>query len=152
MNVEASDVFAKASDLSFPEAANLLLVATTAPEMLHVTGVSSGDVGLPLDAVGSDEAVHVSPALVPDRRRVVAITAVERAKANGFQSIGASNPASGPYRVLGQGDDDMQAPADPLGYEALVNVRLGGEQLHAELLQCLARRFSVDGAETATGV
>jgi NADPH:quinone reductase-like Zn-dependent oxidoreductase len=51
------------------------------------------------DTVGSDEAVDVSLALVPDRRRVVTITAFERATANGFQSIGASNPASGPYRA-----------------------------------------------------
>jgi NADPH:quinone reductase-like Zn-dependent oxidoreductase len=36
VNVEASDVFAKPSELSFPKAANLLLAGTTAAEMLHV--------------------------------------------------------------------------------------------------------------------
>ena len=38
VTVNASDVFAKPANLTFPEAANLLLVGTTASEMLHVTG------------------------------------------------------------------------------------------------------------------
>ncbi|GCD91161.1 putative oxidoreductase [Nocardioides sp. LS1] len=43
VTVRASDVFAKPDNLSFAEAANLLLAGTTASEMLHVTGVSSGE-------------------------------------------------------------------------------------------------------------
>ena len=41
LNAPASDVFAKPSTLSFPEAANLLLVGTTAAETLHVVGLST---------------------------------------------------------------------------------------------------------------
>ena len=53
LNVSASDVFAKPSGLEFPEAANLLLVGTTASEMLHVADVVSGDVVLLHGAAGA---------------------------------------------------------------------------------------------------
>jgi NADPH:quinone reductase len=52
-----------------------------------------------LDTVGSDEAGDVSLALVRDRSRVVTIAAAPRAKADGYVFIGASNPASGPFRA-----------------------------------------------------
>jgi NADPH:quinone reductase len=162
LTVDAADVFAKPTSVGFAEAANLLLVSTTASEMLHVTGVDDGDVvllhgaagavgssalqqarllgatvigtaseanfevverfgGIPvrygpgleervraaapggvsvaLDTVGSDEAIDVSLALVADRSRIVTITAPGRAKSDGLQWIGGSNPTSGPYRA-----------------------------------------------------
>jgi NADPH:quinone reductase len=162
IKVEAEDVFAKPSNLDFPQAANLLLVATTASEMLHVTKVGRGDVvllhgaagavgtsllqqarllgarvigtaneanfdvvrrygGTPvlygegletrvrvvapegvtaaLDTVGNTEAIDVSLALVADRERIVSIVAADRARSDGFLSIGVSNPKSGPYRA-----------------------------------------------------
>ncbi|HYB85697.1 MAG TPA: NADP-dependent oxidoreductase [Streptosporangiaceae bacterium] len=162
VTARSADVFAKPAALSFPEAANLLLVGTTAAEMLHVTGVAGGDVvllhgaagavgtsalqqarllgatvvgiagedsfdavrrygGIPvrygpgleervraaapegvsvaLDTVGSDEAIDVSLAVVPDRKRIVTIAAPGRAGADGIGWIGGSNPASGPYRA-----------------------------------------------------
>jgi NADPH:quinone reductase len=162
VTVKGSDVFAKPAHLGFPEAANLLLVGSTAAEMLHVTEVKSGDVvllhgaagavggsalqqarllgaqvigtasednfdkvealgGLPvrygpgleervrkaaprgvtvaLDTVGSDEAIDVSLATVAERSRIVTIAAPGRAKSDGLQWIGGSNPKSGPYRA-----------------------------------------------------
>jgi NADPH2:quinone reductase len=56
-------------------------------------------VSVVLDTVGSDEAVGVSLALVQDRQRIVTITAFGRARAEGFQAIGAANPESGPFRA-----------------------------------------------------
>jgi NADPH:quinone reductase-like Zn-dependent oxidoreductase len=44
LNVSAADVFRKPDALSFPEAANLLLAATTAAKLLRVTAVAAGDV------------------------------------------------------------------------------------------------------------
>ena len=41
----------------------------------------------------------MSLALVADRKRVVTIAAAPRAKADGYVFIGASNPASGPFRA-----------------------------------------------------
>jgi NADPH:quinone reductase-like Zn-dependent oxidoreductase len=52
-----------------------------------------------LDTVGSDEAGEVSLALVADRNKVVTIADATRAKADGYVFIGASNPASGPFRA-----------------------------------------------------
>jgi NADPH:quinone reductase len=162
LNAPASSVFAKPVTLSFPEAANLLLVGTTAAELLHASGAAAGDSvllhgaagavgnsvlqqarqlgvrvigtasaanfeyvrqfgGIPveygpglldrvraaaaggivaaLDTVGSREAGDVSLALVPDRQRVITIADAQRARADGYVFIGASNPGSGPFRA-----------------------------------------------------
>ncbi|MDQ1672717.1 MAG: hypothetical protein QOC98_1279 [Frankiaceae bacterium] len=159
--IPAADVFAKPDALDFPAAANLLLAATTAAEMLHVTGVAEGDTivlhgasgavgvsvlqqvrelgvrvlgtagernaavvrrygGVPvvygdglegrlraeapdgvaaaLDAVGTDEAVDVSLALVPDRQRIVSIAAFGRVEAEGYRVIGGTMPDSARFR------------------------------------------------------
>jgi NADPH:quinone reductase len=162
ITASASGVFARPSTLSFPEAANLLLVGTTAADLLHTSGAREGETvllhgaagavgvsvlqqarllgvrvvgtasqanfefvrfygGIPveygpglldrvraaapegiaaaLDTVGSDEAGDVSLALVADRKRVVTIAAAPRARADGYVFVGASNPASGPFRA-----------------------------------------------------
>lgn len=161
VTVPAAKVFAKPSTLTHPEAANLLLVGTTAAEMLAVTGATPGETvllhgasgavgvsvlqqarlrdvrvigtasperfgevrrfgGIPvaygsgladrvraladgpiaaaLDAVGTDEAVDVSLALVSDRRRIVTIANVARASADGFLAIAGSMPDSARFR------------------------------------------------------
>ena len=162
MTVPVTDVFAKPSTLGFAQAANLMMVGTTAADLLHVSGPGNGDTillhgaagavgtsvlqqarvlgvrvvgtasaanfdlvrqfgGVPveygpglvdrvraaapdgvtaaLDTVGSDEAGDVSLALVADRTRVVTIVAAARAKSDGYVFVGASNPASGPFRA-----------------------------------------------------
>lgn len=162
LNAPASDVFAKPSTLSFPEAANLLLVGTTAADTLHVVGLTAGEtvlvhgaaggvgtsvvqqagslganvigtaserdfdavrsfgatpvrygpgledrvrkvapegVDAAVDTVGVDEAIDVSLALVSDRGRIVSTAAFGRAARDGFQTVGASNPNSGPFRA-----------------------------------------------------
>jgi NADPH:quinone reductase len=162
ITASASSVFAKPSTLTFAQAANLLLVGTTAADLLHTSGAQEGEAvllhgaagavgvsvlqqarllgvrvigtaskanfefvqrygGIPveygpgllgraraaapegiaaaLDTVGSDEAVDVSLALVEDRKRVVTIAAAPRARTDGFVFVGASNPASGPFRA-----------------------------------------------------
>jgi NADPH:quinone reductase-like Zn-dependent oxidoreductase len=57
LTVPARDVFAKPATLGFGQAANLLLAATTASEMLHVSGVEPGDTVL---VHGASGAVGVS--------------------------------------------------------------------------------------------
>jgi NADPH:quinone reductase len=162
MTVPVTDVFAKPKTLSFAQAANLMLVGTTAADLLQASGAGSGDTillhgaagavgtsvlqqarvlgvrvvgtaaaanfdlvrqfgGIPveygsglhervraaapagiaaaLDTVGSDEAGDVSLALVADRARVVTIAAAARAKSDGYVFVGASNPASAPFRA-----------------------------------------------------
>jgi NADPH:quinone reductase len=162
ITVPASDVFAKPTTLTFPEAANLLLVGTTAADLLHASGARKGEtvllhgaagavgvsvlqqarllgvrvlgtasqanfefvrsyggtpveygpglldrvraagpegVAAALDTVGGKEAGDVSLALVADRDRVITIADAPRAKADGYVFVGASNPASGPFRA-----------------------------------------------------
>jgi NADPH:quinone reductase-like Zn-dependent oxidoreductase len=51
------------------------------------------------DTVGSGEAGDVSLALVKDRSRVVTIVDAPRAKTDAYVFVGASNPASAPFRA-----------------------------------------------------
>lgn len=53
VTVSAADVFPKPGALTFAQAANLLLTATTAAELLHVTGVEAGDTVLVHGASGA---------------------------------------------------------------------------------------------------
>jgi len=162
VTVPASGVYRKPASLTYPEAANLLLVGTTAADLLHTSGASAGDtillhgaagavgvsvlqqarvlgvqvigtaspanfafverfgavpveygpglldrvlaaapegVAAALDTVGSGEAGDVSLAVVKDRSRVVTIADAPRAKADGYVFVGASNPASAPFRA-----------------------------------------------------
>jgi NADPH:quinone reductase len=65
----------------------------------RVRAVAPVGIAAALDTVGSEEAGGVSLALVADRKRVVTIAAAPRAEADGYVFIGASNPASGPFRA-----------------------------------------------------
>jgi NADPH:quinone reductase-like Zn-dependent oxidoreductase len=51
-----------------------------------------------LDCIGTDEAVDVSLALVPDRDRIVTIAAAHRAESDGIRAIAGAMPASQAYR------------------------------------------------------
>jgi NADPH2:quinone reductase len=70
----------------------------------RVRDAAPGGIAAVLDTVGSDEAVDVSLVLLEDRRRFVTLTAFRRAAAEGFVAIGASNPASGPFRARARAD------------------------------------------------
>jgi NADPH:quinone reductase len=65
----------------------------------RVRGAAPEGIAAVLDTVGSDEAVDASLALLEDRRKLVTLTAFRRAGPEGFAAIGASNPASGPFRA-----------------------------------------------------
>ena len=53
ITVPASDVFAKPTTLSFPQAANLLLVGITAADLLHTSGAKQGETVLLHGAAGA---------------------------------------------------------------------------------------------------
>jgi NADPH:quinone reductase len=162
LTAPASGIYRKPSAMNFPEAASLLLVGSTAADLLHSAGVSSGETillhgaagavgvsvlqqvralgvrvigtaslanfafverfgGVPveygpglldrvraaapegvaaaLDTVGSGEAGDVSLAVVADRSRIITIADARRARADGYVFVGASNPASAPFRA-----------------------------------------------------
>jgi NADPH:quinone reductase len=196
VTVSAGDVFAKPDRLGFPQAANLLLVGTTAAELLAAARVLDGQTvllhgaagavgvsvlqqarligarvigtasesnfgvvesfgGVPvtygdgladrvgatapegiaavLDTVGGDDAVDASLALLSDRKRLVTIAAFRRAASDGFVALGASNPASGPFRAKARA--------------AIVELAAAGK-----LTVPLARTFAFENAEEAVAM
>lgn len=64
----------------------------------RVREAAPGGVVAALDAVGTDEAVDVSLALVDDRQRIVTIAAMERASRDGFRAIAGAMPESAAFR------------------------------------------------------
>ncbi len=70
----------------------------------RVRALAPGGMDVAIDAVGTDEAVRVSLAVVSDRKRIVTIAAAPRAKEFGFTAIGGGSAASATYRdaVRGQ--------------------------------------------------
>ena len=93
ITVDAADVFAKPASVSFAAAASLLLVGTTAAEMLDVTGVSDRDVILVHGAAGS---VGTS---VLQQARLLGATVIGTASESGFNAVrrfGATPVSYGP--------------------------------------------------------
>ncbi|WP_369131340.1 quinone oxidoreductase family protein [Modestobacter roseus] len=64
----------------------------------RVRALAPDGVQAALDAVGTDEAVDVSLALVADRERIVTIAAAGRAESDGIRMIGGAMPASKAFR------------------------------------------------------
>jgi NADPH:quinone reductase len=81
ITVSASDVFAKPTTLAFPEAANLLLVGTTAADLLHTSGAREGETVLLHGAAG---AVGVS---VLQQARLLGVRVVGTASKANFEFV-----------------------------------------------------------------
>lgn len=81
VTVPAEKVFAKPSTLTHPEAANLLLVGTTAAEMLEVTGAAAGETIL---LHGASGAVGVS---VLQQARLRGIRVIATASEGRFEEV-----------------------------------------------------------------
>jgi NADPH:quinone reductase len=80
ITLPASDVFAKPPSLSFPEAASLLLVATTAADLLHASGARAGETVLLHGAAGA-----------------VGVMVLQQARHLGVRVIGTASPANFDY-------------------------------------------------------
>jgi NADPH2:quinone reductase len=80
ITVPASSVFAKPSTLTFPEAASLLLVATTAADLLHASGAREGETVLLHGAAGA-----------------VGVMVLQQARHLGVRVIGTASPANFDY-------------------------------------------------------
>ena len=81
VTVQAKDVFAKPGNLSFAQAANLLLVGTTAAQMLDVARVRKGDT---IVLHGASGAVGVS---VLQQARLIGARVIGTASENNFGTI-----------------------------------------------------------------
>jgi NADPH:quinone reductase len=80
ITVPASSVFAKPTTLSFAEAASLLLVATTAADLLHASGAREGETVLLHGAAGA-----------------VGVMVLQQARQLGVRVIGTASPSNFDY-------------------------------------------------------
>lgn len=96
-----------------------------------------GPVDAALDAVGTDEAVNVSLALVSDRSRTVTIAAPARAAEHGFPAIAGGQPASAAFR------DGVRGELVRLADEGLLEVPVARTYPLAEAVE--ATRFLAEG-------
>ncbi|HEY8319802.1 MAG TPA: NADP-dependent oxidoreductase [Amnibacterium sp.] len=112
VTVPAKDVFAKPAPLDFPAAANLLLVAATAADMLRVVDVEEGQTIL---VHGASGAVGVS---VLQLARERGIRAVGTASERNFQTV---RRFGGEPIAYGAGLQQRAADAAPEGYAAALD-------------------------------
>jgi NADPH:quinone reductase len=124
LNAPASDVFAKPSTLGFPEAANLLLVGTTAAETLHAVGLSAGETVLVHGAAGG---VGTS---VVQQAALIGATVIGTASESDFDAL--RNFGATPVRY-GPGLEDRIREAAPDGVDAVVDTVGVDEAIDASL-------------------
>jgi NADPH:quinone reductase len=124
ITVPASSVFAKPATLTFPEAANLLLVGTTAADMLHASGAREGETVLLHGAAG---AVGVS-VLQQARELGVRVVGIASPTSFGFvRRFGAAPVEYGPGlldRILSAAPDGISAALDTVGSDEAGDVSL----------------------------
>ncbi|MFG6401530.1 NADP-dependent oxidoreductase [Microbacterium sp. P04] len=124
LTVPAQKVLAKPTTLSHPEAANLLLVGTTASEMLAVTDVKAGDT---IVLHGASGAVGVS---VLQQAAVLGIRVIGTASEGSFDRVrrfGGIPVAYGPGlidRIRAAADAPIAAALDAVGTDEAVDVSL----------------------------
>jgi NADPH:quinone reductase len=124
ITVNGSDVFAKPGNLTFPEAANLLLVGTTASEMLHVTGVKEGDVVLLHGAAGAVGSSALQQA------RLLGATVIGTASEANFDVVerfGGTPVRYGPgldQRARGAAPQGVTVALDTVGSDEAIDVSL----------------------------
>src|SRR5689334_16661174 len=121
LNVPARDVFAKPQTLTFEQAANLLLAATTASEMLHVTAVERGETVLVHGASGA-----------------VGVSLLQQAAVLGVRVIGTCGPA--------RFDEVRRFGGEPVAYGAGLEqrVREASPEGIAAVLDCVGTEEAVD--------
>jgi NADPH:quinone reductase-like Zn-dependent oxidoreductase len=152
ITVDARNVFAKPSSLAFPEAANLLLAATTASEMLHVTGVSAGDTVL---VHGASGAVGVS---VIQQARLLGARVIGTASEGSFpvlERFGAEPVAYGQgleERVRHRAPEGIAAALDTVGTDEAVDVSLALVADRGRIVTIAAmQRAEADGIRVIMG-
>ncbi|WP_151083929.1 NADP-dependent oxidoreductase [Nocardioides cynanchi] len=124
ITVPARDVFAKPASLSFEEAANLLLAATTASEMLHVTGVAPGETVV---VHGASGAVGVSLLQQAARLGLRVLGTCSESRFDEVRRFGGEPVGYGPgleSRLRAAAPDGFDAALDCVGTEEAVDVSL----------------------------
>jgi NADPH:quinone reductase len=124
LNASVADVFAKPSTLSFPQAANLLLVGTTAAETLAVIGLSAGEAVLVHGAAGG---VGTS---VVQQAKLLGANVIGTASERDFEALrafGATPVTYGPgleERVRRSAPEGVDGAVDTVGVDEAIDVSL----------------------------
>ncbi len=152
LTVPASDVFAKPAELSFAEAANLLLAGTTASQMLHVAGIGAGDTIL---VHGASGAVGVS---VLQQATVIGARVVGTASEGRFAEVrrfGGEPIAYGPGlldRARAEAPQGYAAALDTVGTDEAIDVSLALVADRGRIVTIAApSRAARDGFTTVNG-
>jgi NADPH:quinone reductase len=144
MTVPVTDLFAKPTPLSFAQAANLMLVGTTAADLLHASGAGNGDTILLHGAAG---AVGTS---VLQQARVLGIGVVGTASPDNFDLVrkfGGFPVQYGPGlldRVRAAAPGGVTAALDTVGSEEAgdVSLALVADRTHVVTIVAAARAKS----------
>ena len=145
LTVPGADVFAKPRSLSFEQAANLLLAATTASEMLHVTRAAAGETALLHGASGA-----------------VGVMVLQLAALQGIHVVGTASPArfdvvhryAGEPVAYGDGLEDRVRDAAPDGVDVALDC-IGTDEAVAvslALVQDRSRVVSIASPEDQAAV
>jgi NADPH:quinone reductase len=124
LTASAADVFAKPATLTFPQAANLLLVGATAADTLDVVGVSEGDTVLVHGAAGGVGTSVVQQAVLLG---ATVIGTVGKRDFDPVRGFGATPVAYGPgleERIRRAAPHGVDAAIDTVGVDEAVDVSL----------------------------
>ena len=144
LSVPARDVFAKPAALSFGQAANLLLAATTASEMLHVTVVEPGETVL---VHGASGAVGVSLLQQAALRGVRVIGTCSRSRSDEVRRFGGEPVAYGAGlegRARAAAPEGIAAALDCVGTEEAVDVSLAVVSDRVRIVTIAAKQRGAD--------
>ncbi|WP_066521964.1 NADP-dependent oxidoreductase [Curtobacterium ammoniigenes] len=153
ITVPAKDVFAKPENLTFPEAANLLLAAATAADMIRVTGVHPGETVL---VHGASGAVGVS--LLQQFREIGGIRAIGTASASNADVVRQFGGEPVEYgsgladRVRAMAPEGVSAAFDCVGTDEAVEVSLALVEDRDRIVTIAAQhRAADDGIRLVAG-
>jgi NADPH:quinone reductase-like Zn-dependent oxidoreductase len=144
LNVPARDVFAKPGVLTFPQAANLLLAATTAAEMLHVTAAAPGETIL---VHGASGAVGVSQL---QQAALLGLRAVGTCSPRRFDEVRRFGGRPVPYgggleaRVREAAPEGFAAAYDCVGVDEALDVSLATVPDRARIVTIAAKQRGAD--------
>jgi NADPH:quinone reductase len=144
VNVPAKDVFSKPDALTFAQAANLLLAATTASEMLHVTEAKPGETVL---VHGASGAVGVSLLQQAALLGLRAIGTCSRARFDEVRRFGGEPIEYGDgldARVRSAAPDGIDAALDCVGTDEAVDVSLALVSDRDRIVTIAAKQRGVD--------
>jgi NADPH2:quinone reductase len=124
LKINAADVFAKPAALDWPEAANLLLVGTTAAEMLDAANVRGGDVVL---LHGASGAVGTS---VLQQARLMDVAVIGTASETNFDLV---SRYGGTPIAYGDGLEERARKSAPHGVDAALDTTGTDEAIDVSL-------------------